>query len=112
MVKIIISTFALLSVNAFAIEHEFKGLIDARLVSVSDESTSYIEGGYGKYNNSADTQLTLSQLGLQYTAKWENNINVHVVANAYLDGINNGIGLTEAFISYKSLPNQTGWRIK
>jgi len=112
MVKIIISTFALLSTSIFAIEHEFKGLIDARLISVSDDNKSYLEGDYGKYNYSADTDLTLAQLGVQYALKWENNLALHVVGNLYLDGVNNGLGLTEAFISYKSLPNQNGWRIK
>jgi len=112
MVKIIISTFALLSTSIFAIEHEFKGLIDARLISVSDDNKSYLEGDYGKYNYSADTDLTLAQLGVQYALKWENNLALHVVGNLYLDGVNNGLGLTEVFISYKSLPNQNGWRIK
>jgi len=112
MVKIIITTFALFSTCIFAIEHEFKGLIDTRLISVSDDSTSYLEGGYGKYNYSADTQLALAQFGMQYALKWETNFALHVVGNLYLDGINNGLGLTEAFISYKSLPNQNGWRIK
>lgn len=112
MVKIIVSIFALLSVNAFSIEHEFKGLIDTRIVSVSDNNTSYLEGDYGKFNYSDDTQLTLSQLGLQYALKWENNLELHVVGNLYLDGVKDGGGLTEAFISYKSLPNKNGWRVK
>ena len=112
MVKFIIPSVILFSTYTNALEHHFKGLIDARVISVSEENKSYLSGDYGKYNFDSDSQFSLAQLGLHYSSKWENDTSFHAVGNLYLDGENNGIGLTEVFLAHKSLPNRAGWRLK
>ncbi|SFB99536.1 hypothetical protein [Pseudoalteromonas denitrificans] len=93
-------------------EQSLNGIIDSRFVAVSDDQESYLNGGYGKFSYDSNAQLALAQLGLQYSAQWENNISVHVIGNAFSDGSYNGIGLTEVFLSYKGLPSEGGWRLK
>ncbi|PAJ76170.1 hypothetical protein CJF42_01445 [Pseudoalteromonas sp. NBT06-2] len=112
MIKFIVISFLLISSDIYSAEQSFKGLVDTRVVSVEYDTQSYLSGNYGKFNFDSDTPFTLAQLGLQYTMKWENNLSFHAVGNIYIDGRNNGIGLTEAFLSYRNLPNQNGWRIK
>lgn len=111
-----IIAWLLLSFNSQAVEHEFKGLIDLRLYSVdgADKSESYLAGNYGKYGFDQGSGISLAQLGLQYHASWDNGLSATIVANGYAGGVNNSdneaIGLTEAYLSYKSLPNHHGWR--
>ena len=108
----------LLSCNSQAIEHKFSGLIDVRVYKVIgvEKSESYLAGNYGKYGFDQGSGLSLAQLGLQYNANWDNGLSATLVANGYAGGIENGannaIGITEAYLSYKSLPNQNGWRYK
>jgi len=107
-----------LSFNSTAVEHQFKGLIDLRLYSVDavDNSESYLAGNYGKYGFDQGSGISLAQLGLQYHANWDNGLSATIVANGYAGGVENSdneaIGLTEAYLSYKSLPNQDGWRYR
>jgi len=112
MVKFIVISLLLISSEVYSAEQTLKGIIDTRGIYVTDDTQSYLSGSYGKFNFDSDTQFTLAQLGLQYALKWENNLSLHAVGNLYLDDQNNGIGLTEVFVSYKSLPNQNGWRLK
>jgi hypothetical protein len=112
VIKFIILFICLISTFSYAVEQSLKGLIDTRFVYVTGNSQSYVQGGYGKFNFDFISQLTLAQLGLQYEVKWDNNISFHAVGNLFLDGENNGAGLTEIFISHKSLPNKNGWRVK
>ncbi|MCJ8319732.1 MAG: hypothetical protein MJK12_08860 [Colwellia sp.] len=108
----------LLNFNSYAVEHQFKGLIDLRLYSVDviDKSESYLAGNYGKYGFDQGSGISLAQLGLQYHGNWDNGLSATIVVNGYAGGIENSdneaIGLTEAYLSYKSLPNQNGWRYK
>ena len=108
----------LLSFNGFSVEHQFKGLIDLRLyiVDAIDQSESYLAGNYGKYGFDNGSGISLAQLGLQYHGNWDNGLSATIVANGYAGGVKNSdneaIGLTEAYLNYKSLPNQNGWRYK
>lgn len=108
--------FLLINSQAYSVEHDFKGLVDIRAYSVDgiNNSESYIAGNYGKFGSDQGTGLSLAQLGLEYQAHWDNNISAKVVANGYLGGVEHGdnsaFGLTEAYLKYRGLPNQDGWR--
>ncbi|WP_247663143.1 hypothetical protein [Shewanella sp. MMG014] len=97
--------------SATAAEHHFSGLIDVR-ASYTDGTESYVDGGLGKFRFDDGTQLSLSQVGLTYKVDWENAFSAHVTANGYLDNTRNDIGITEAFLNYRSLPWQNGLRLK
>ena len=92
-----------------AAEHHIAGLLDVRL-SLTDSFESYLEGGYGKFGQNDGSNLSLSQLALTYHVDWENNLSMHLVTNAYIDDINNGIGITEAYLKYRTVPNDAGYR--
>ncbi|WP_445776352.1 hypothetical protein [Shewanella sp.] len=92
------------------IEHHFSGVVDSR-VGYVDSDKSYLTGGLGKLSADAGTQVSLSQLGLSYQAQWGDAWSSRVVANAYVDGINNGVGLTEAMVRYRDIPTESGIRV-
>ena len=91
-------------------EHDLFGVVDIRATH-NDGITSYVDGGLGKFRSNPDSQLSLSQLGLSYRVEWDNNMSAHLVANGYWDGVEDGLGITEAFIEYKGLPSEKGVRI-
>lgn len=104
--------------SAFAVEVHWRGVADLRL-SATDSSSqvtpeSFLNGDYGKFRYSENTQLSLSQLSFNLDIDWENNFSLKVISNAYLTDERNNIGITEAFIKYQGLPNNHGvkfqWR--
>ena len=54
--------------------------------------------------------IFLSQLAFNYRIEWDNNLSVHIISNGYLDGVNNAVGITEAYVKYRSMPNDAGLR--
>jgi len=105
-----------LSINkvSLATEYSLHGIIDARMITVNgaDKASSYLQGGYGKFDNKYNSGAHLAQLGLSYQASWQNNISVKLVANAFDNKKSENIGISEAFIHYKSLPSNDGWRMQ
>ncbi len=93
-----------------AAEHDISGIVDVR-ASYNDGLTSYVDAGLGKFRFNPDGQLSLAQLGLSYKVEWDNDFSAHVVANGYWDGVENNLGITEAFLEYKGLPSQQGIRL-
>lgn len=99
--------------NDFAlsnVEHSIHGVVDIR-VGYADTIDSYLDGGLGKLAANNGGQVALSQLGLSYHSQWGDAWSSRIVANAYVDGINNGIGLTEAMVRYRDIPNESGIRL-
>ena len=96
--------------QAFAVESSFKGLVDVRAVTVSSGNDTYLVGDYGKFRYSDGEQLALDLLGLQYHAKFDNDLSFNLIANGYADDNDSAFGITEAFIKYKGLPSENGWR--
>jgi len=111
MTNISIFFVALLTFTTHAVEHEFNGLFDLNL-SHTQGLQSYLEGNYGKLRFKDTNELTISQVALNYTLDWENTLSLHTLANGYADNAKNGVGLTELFAQYKSLPFESGYRIK
>ncbi|GIU47717.1 hypothetical protein [Shewanella sp. KT0246] len=99
------------SYGAIAADHHISGIIDLR-ASHTQGTQSYVDGGLGKFRFDDGSQLSLSQVGVTYKVDWENALSAHVTANGYVDGNRNGVGITEAFINYRSLPWENGLRIK
>ena len=95
--------------QAGAVETKINGVIDYRL-SHTDSSDSYRQGGVGKFGTSSGSQGYLGQGGLQLVLDWESGWSLHTVANAYKDGDDDGIGITEAFFKYKGVPDEDGTR--
>lgn len=101
----------LLMLNANATEHKFAGIIDLR-ASYTDSIDSHVDGGLGKYRFNDGGQLSIAQAGLTYQVDWENAFAVHITANGYLDGVRDSLGITEAFLKYRGIPYQHGYRIQ
>ena len=100
---------ATLSTNAA--ELKLHGVLDLRATATSNSSaTSYLKGGSGKLHYSDGEQLSLAQGGLEAIAQWDNGLSAHAVANAYLDSEDDALGLTEAFVKYRGLPDENGLR--
>ncbi|GGP90336.1 hypothetical protein [Shewanella ulleungensis] len=92
------------------IEHHVSGVVDTR-IGYADSSDSYLSAGLGKFSANNGSQFALSQLGLSYHTQWGDAWSSRIVANGYLDGINNGIGLTEALVRYRDIPSESGIRL-
>lgn len=97
--------------TAQAVEHEVQGLLDLRY-SLTNSISSYLEGGYGKFRYNDGSQVSLAQGTLSYKMDWENTLSLQVIANAYSNEVKGGLGITEAYAQYKSLPFENGYRIK
>ncbi|MBM7072188.1 hypothetical protein JQC92_09130 [Shewanella sp. 202IG2-18] len=100
----------LIGTSAIAVEQDFSGVIDVRAI-YNDSIQSYVDGGFGKLRFNSGTHVSISQLGLSHHVDWTDNISSKIVANGYLDNTNEGLGITEAFIQYKGLPSENGYRI-
>lgn len=115
MLKLVsVISLIIFSSDILSAESTFKGIIDVRAYHVdnSSKAKSYLKGDYGKFRYDAGSGLALGQLGLQYQLSWHNYWSAIIVGNAFADKGNNNIGLTEAYLQYKSLPSVQGWRIK
>ncbi|WP_350431193.1 hypothetical protein ABIS04_11920 [Shewanella sp. H8] len=98
------------SIDLKNVEHDFSGVIDVR-AGYADSIDSYLEGGLGKFGADNGAQLALSQLGLNYHIQWGDAWSSRIAANGYVDGINNGLGITEALVRYRDIPSESGIRL-
>lgn len=99
----------LVSSTTMGAQTSIKGVVDVR-ASIVDSVKSYAAGGYGKLGLDDGSQLSLSQAALEFGIEWDNNISAHIVANAYANEFEQNIGVTEAFLKYRSLPTEQGYR--
>ena len=109
LTKIIITLWLNQSLLIGAIEQHISGLVDLRLVA-TDSFKSYINGGYGKFRYSDGETFSLAQMAFNYRLEWENNLSFHLVTNAYGDGVNDKMGITESYFKYKTIPTESGFR--
>ncbi|WP_440874196.1 hypothetical protein [Thalassotalea sp. PLHSN55] len=101
--------FCLVCNAASSAEIDVRGIVDIR-ASHTDSIDSYVHGGYGKFSASNGNQLSLAQLGLDLSVRLDNGFSAHGVVNGFSDSEETEVGFTEAFIKYKSLPNENGYR--
>lgn len=99
----------LVSGTTMGAETSIKGVVDVR-ASFVDSVKSYAAGGYGKFGLDNGSQLSLSQAALELGIEWDNNISAHIIANAYANDFEQNIGFTEAYLKYRSLPSESGFR--
>ncbi|NMP30961.1 hypothetical protein HII17_05230 [Thalassotalea sp. M1531] len=115
MVKLVVGgALIFFSSITFAVETSLKGILDVHAYHVNNTSDaySYLKGDYGKFRFDTGTGFALAQLGIRYELEWQNNFSATIVGNAFADRGNNEIGITEAFVRYKGLPSQNGWRFQ
>lgn len=109
MLKKILLITSVYSSIVTAADVKVNGIIDVR-ASSTDSIESYLHGGYGKFSSNDGEDLSLAQLGVALTATWESGLSGHIVANSYADSEETEFGLTEAFLRYRTLPNESGYR--
>ena len=102
---------ALIGPSTSAVEQDLSGLVDMRY-TFTDGIESYLNGDYGKFRDNDGSHLSLSHSALNYKVNWENNLSLVIIANAYVDGVYDHYGMSEAYFQYKSLPTQGGYRFK
>jgi len=95
-----------------AVEYKTQGIVDIRASSTNSLDKSYIGGGQGKFGLSDGQQLSIAQIGVELSAQWENGVSAHGVFNSYLTDEESVIGVTEAYLKYRGLPNASGYRIQ
>ena len=108
---LMLSLFGIHVSGVQAVEQQVHGLVDVRY-TLTDGIDSYLNGDYGKFRYDDGEQLSLAQGAASYRLSWENNFSALVVANAYVDGVKDNAGITEAYLQYKSLPSAAGYRLK
>ncbi|MGB1297511.1 MAG: hypothetical protein ACPG8A_04505 [Psychrobium sp.] len=99
----------LVSSTAMGAQTHIKGVVDVR-ASFVDSVTSYAAGGYGKLGLDDGNQLSLAQAALELGIEWDNNVSLHVIGNSYANEFEQNLGLTEAYLKYRSLPSENGYR--
>lgn len=92
-----------------AAEFKANGIVDMRLSS-NDSSKSYLSGGYGKFSSNSSAALSIPQLAGEFKVLWDNGFSANLVVNSYSENNQSDIGMTEAYLRYKSLPNSAGYR--
>lgn len=97
---------------ASAAEYKVNGIVDIRATNTDGFSESYINAGQGKFGLNDGTQLSIAQIGADLSASWDNDISAHVVVNGYVDGEDDVLGVTEAYLKHRSLPNDGGYRFQ
>lgn len=102
---------SVIAADAIAAEHKFSGIVDIR-ASYTDGIDTYVDGGLGKFRFDQGSQLSIAQAGVSYELDWDNPLSAQITANGYLDGVNDNLGITEAFINYRGLPFENGLRLQ
>lgn len=98
---------------SIAVETSFKGLVDLRAYHVdSNGADSYLKGDFGKFRYDDGTSVAIGQLAGQLHLDWKNNWSATFVGNVFADKGNEAIGITEAYLHYKGLPSENGWRMQ
>jgi len=95
-----------------AVEYKVHGIVDIRASNTDSLEKSYLAGGQGKFGLSDGQQLFIAQAGLEVSAQWENGLSAHSVFNSFLDSEDSAVGVTEAYLKYRSLPNSSGYRLQ
>jgi len=101
--------------SADAVEFNIKGIVDIRASATDSLDKSYLAAGQGKFGLDDGYQLFLAQAGAEVSVGWDNGISAHGVINGYLNdetGTDNGLGFTEAFFKYRSVPSSAGYRLQ
>lgn len=105
----VLLALGLVSFNSYALEVDFSGLLDLRL-GHSHGLNSYVSGGQGKLQHSPGTGLSLGQAGLISDLALSDQVNLIGVLNGFSDEDKSRLGVTELYLRYRSLPDDSGFR--
>lgn len=108
-ILVVVAVLFIHTVNVFATEYKVHGVLDLRATS-ANTLESYVDGGYGKFTSGDGDNISLAQAGIELSAEWDTGISAHIVANGYSDENDTTMGITEAYLKYRSLPNSSGYR--
>lgn len=110
-IKAVTCCFFVYSSVSYVTASEFKvnGLLDFRLSS-NHSIDSYLSGGYGKFSSDRSAALALPQFAGQFQLLWDNGLSANLVINSYSENNQLGLGATEAYLKYKSIPSESGYR--
>ena len=98
-----------------ATEYKLHGIVDVRASMTDSLEKSYLAAGQGKFGSGDGTHLSIAQAGTEMSIHWDNGLSAHGVINAYLSsetGYENTIGFTEAYLKYRTLPSDAGYRLQ
>lgn len=96
-----------------AAEFTAKGIIDMRASYTNSVNKSYLSGGQGKFGTDDGYLLYIAQAGAELSIEWENGLSLHAVFNSFQDSATDfAAGVTEAYLKYRTLPNQAGYRLQ
>lgn len=97
--------------STFVQAAEFKahGLMDLRLTN-NNSSESYLSGGHGKFSSNTNGSLSIPQLATELSVHWDSGVSGHLVINGYSENDETDLGMTEAYLKYKTVPSASGYR--
>ncbi len=102
--------------TASATEYSVRGIADFRVSYIDSVDKGYLTSGQGKLGLGDGLHFSLAQLGADLSVSWENGLSAHGVVNAYPKASGGGestvLGITEAYLKYRSLPTSTGYRLQ
>ncbi len=105
----VLLALGLVSFNSYALEADFSGLLDLRL-GHSHGLDSYVSGGQGKLQHSPGTRLSLGQAALISDLTLTDQVNLIGVLNGFSDEDKSRLGVTELYLRYRGLPDDSGFR--
>lgn len=108
----VIALSILFAQTSQAAEFKAKGIIDIRAGYTNSVNKSYLSGGQGKFASDKGYALYMAQAGADVSIEWDNGFSLHGVFNSFQDPADFAAGLTEAYLKYRSLPNQQGYRLQ
>lgn len=113
MQRVIAFNLLIIAVSvAQAAEFSAHGIVDMRASYTNSVDKSYLNGGQGKFATDDGYQLYLAQTGADLSVTWENGLSIHAVLNSFQDPSDFAAGISEAYLKYRSLPNQQGYRLQ
>tara|TARA_R110001583_G_scaffold22238_1_gene83539 strand:- start:11489 stop:12718 length:1230 start_codon:yes stop_codon:yes gene_type:complete len=99
-----------------AAEYKVDGLLDLRMSYVDSLGKGYLNSGQGKSGLDDGLHFSVAQLGADLSVSWESGVSLHGVINSYPEVSGGGegsvLGITEAYLKYRSLPNSLGYRFQ
>ena len=109
--RILACLLSLFAPVAGAVEQDVHGLLDFRFASV-DGIDSYLGGNYGKFRYDDGSRLALGQGALSYKLSLNDEFSLLAVGNAYTDDGDTSVGFSEAYLLYRGLPSEGGYRVQ
>ena len=102
--------------TALAAEYSAHGIADFRVSYIDSVDKGYLTSGQGKLGLGDGLHFSVAQFGADLSVSWENGLSAHGVVNVYPraseDGESTALGFTEAYLKYRSLPTNSGYRFQ